>query len=492
MRLRGAVVPVVLLGIARAQLPGTFTPTGDMTTARSGHTQTLLPNGTVLIAGGRYQPLQSPSFSLAGAELYDPTTGTFTATGSMTTPRQWHTATLLPDGKVLIAGGGNCITSDPCWASAELYDPSSGTFTATGKMTAARRAFTATLLNNGKVLIAGGDLPGAVATATAELYDPSTGRFTATGQMTAARDNHTASLLPDGEVLMIGSGWWPVPGAELYDPETGAFRSVAGTIPSGPFGRPRTTQMSILLTNGKVLTMLEDAESGNPAGAAIYDPANSVFAPAGETAALTTTATLLPDGTVLATGYPLLNTPPGGLNALRYDPVSGAFYPTGDMTTPRAGHSATLLLDGAVLVAGGQLVGGGVPCCDTTLSAAELYHPPVVIPAPVLFSLSGDGRGSGAILHATNQQVVSPDNPAAPGEVLEIYGTGLIDGGVIPPQVAIGGMMAEVLYFGKAPGFEGLNQINVRVPAWVTRGDAVGVRMNYLSRPSNEVTIAVQ
>src|SRR6185369_1840232 len=155
MRLRGAVVPVVLLGIARAQLPGTFTPTGDMTTARSGHTQTLLPNGTVLVAGGRYQPLQSPSFSLASAELYDPTTGTFTATGSMTTPRQWHTATLLPDGEVLIAGGGNCITSDPCWASAELYDPSSGTFTATGKMTAARRAFTAPLLNNGKVLIAG-------------------------------------------------------------------------------------------------------------------------------------------------------------------------------------------------------------------------------------------------------------------------------------------------------------------------------------------------
>jgi Galactose oxidase, central domain len=207
-------------------ITGTFTSTGSMTVTRYRHTATLLNNGKVLITGGELSGFGSPS-PLASTELYDPTTGTFASTGSMTTSRVFHTATMLYNGKVLIAGGLDPSANGNVFlASAELYDPGTGTFALTGNMNNAREEHTATLMNNGLVLIAAGNdgTGGPTGFISAELYDPTNGIFATTGDPNTARSGQTAALLNDGEVL-IASGYVPggssLTSAELYDPTTG-------------------------------------------------------------------------------------------------------------------------------------------------------------------------------------------------------------------------------------------------------------------------------
>ncbi len=465
----------LLAGITcQAQSPGTFTATGFMITSRADHTATLLPNGKVLIAGGDQYDL--PSLVLASAELYDPSAGTFTATGNMTVARAGHNATLLSNGRVLISGG----TAD---LSAEIYDPATGTFTATGDMVAVPYSWQATaLLQDGRVFIA--------AQPTAQLYDPVTGTFAATGPYAAPAATYIepngVTLLADGRVLLTGgtvpvniAGW-----AELYDPGTGKF-SVTGT--SGDTANWwYNINTATLLMNGKVLVAGSD-EYDEPADAELYDAATGAVTAIGNTAVghEYAEATLLPDGSVLITGGQLAGGN-GKVVSELYAPATGTFSAAGNMVTGRHEHTVTLLADGTVLICGGFSI------WPSSTASAEIYRPPVLQAAPVLFSLSGDGKGQGAIWHADTGQIASPGSPSMAGDILAMYTTSLGDGSVIPPQVAIGGRLAEILFFGNAPGYPGFNQVNVRVPGGVAAGSAVSVRLTYLGRASNEVIIAVR
>jgi hypothetical protein len=285
----GWAVSVPYLASAELYDPktGRFSPTGSMATAREGHTATLLADGRVLIVGGN----DVGDHGVASAELYDPRTGTFSPTGSMATARGFHTATLLADGRVLIAGGDPAAWNNggPFLSSAELYDPKTGRFTATGPMTVGRELHAATLLPNGRVLITGGVTnSGAVPSlASAEIYDPKTGRFTATGLMTIGRVYHTATLLSDGRVLVAGgmahgrvyANNYPfLASAELYDPKTGRF------TPTGPMADTRAWFGASLLSDGRVLITAGAIDSGvtTLASAELYSPETGTFSPAGQ------------------------------------------------------------------------------------------------------------------------------------------------------------------------------------------------------------------
>jgi WD40 repeat protein len=296
----------------------------------------------------------------------------FKATGSMTTARYWHTAILLNNGKVLVTGGrdgsGNQL------ATAELYDPTSGSFARTGNLGTARLVNTVTLLNNGRVLVVGGFDVDGHALATAELFDPATGSFTPTGSMQTARGWHTATLLKDGRVLVVGgsdASGNPLATAELFDPTGGTF-----TLPTGSMAIPRRGQSATLLNNGKVLVAGGTDNLGNAlAEAELFDSASGTFSPTGsmQSAHYLHEATLLNGGNVLVTGG-LINVNGDVLataEAELFDPASGFFTPMGSMTTRRYLHRATLLSDSMVLVTGGV--------DDTTGSnpsaVAELFDP---------------------------------------------------------------------------------------------------------------------
>ncbi len=487
-----SLLPFLICGFAIAQPAGTFTAAAKMTTARSQHTATLLANGTVLIAGG-----YNRSGSVSNAEVYDPVADTFTPLDGLLSDSP-NTATLLADGRVLLVG-----------TQSQLYDPSTYTFTPTGNGPAAHGC-AATLLGNGRVLFTDDPLPYG-RYATAELYDPDTGAFVTTGRYASvdiARfdreiapswggwDCRRATLLGDGRVLVAGGV-----AAEIYDPRNDSF-SLTGTLTQYPGGMMSTLPVwgdpskATLLLNGEVLFSGGDGDLGPSTEAWLYDPASGAFARAASMTAArySDTMTLLPDGSVMAAGG--RGVYPGAYGALDsaeiYSAANFAFSTAGEMTTPRYGHAATLLANGRVLITGGISGSDAAPDGLTYLSSAEIYTPAVLIPTPSLFSLSGDGTGQGAIWHSATGQISSATNPAIAGEALSLYTTRLADGSVIRPQVGVGGRLAEVLFSGAAPGYPGYYQVNFLVPNGVVPGPAIPVRLTYLGRVSNVVSIGAQ
>jgi hypothetical protein len=344
---------------------GTWSNTGTMNVARTGHRAILLSNGGVLVAGGENNTVGY----LSSAELYNPSTGKWTLTSSMTVPRYAHNAVLLQNGEVLVAGGYNATFNSSCntLASAERYNPSTGTWTATGSMTTGRADFTLTVLSNGQVLAAGGDNCGGGGLTSAELYNPSTGTWTATSSMTIGNETSAAVLLQNGEVLVTGND-------NLYNPVTGAWSTTANRSHGG--FAPVT-----LMPNSHVFV-----GGGGIFGDEVYNPSTDQWFNVPPPACTTTKQNCESAGALLATGkilvaggvtfvnarpYPIEET--NGLAAL-FDPSTLTWTATGSMNKSRIGETMTILINGQALVAGGETfdkhLGHLVP-----IASAELYTP---------------------------------------------------------------------------------------------------------------------
>jgi Kelch motif/Galactose oxidase, central domain len=347
----------------RAQpLGGRLVSTADMQVGRASHTATALPDGRVLVAGGFIEKGSSK-----GAEVYEPDKGSYAPLPPMVTTRHSHTATLLPDGKVLIAGGYGEGTVT--LAAAELFDPEQNTFAPTGSLHAARADHIAVPLKDGKVLIAGGLGPGWTFLSSAEVYDPVTGRFSPTGSMTMSRESHAAVRLLDGRVLIVGGhsgqrrNLTILASTEIYDPATGAFGR------AGAMRVPRHKHDAVLLPAGQVLITGgadERDDRGVYDSTELFDPKTGMFV-AGPVMKLGRykqegSSVVLPSGLVLISG--------GAPQAETYDAASRSFALVPGEPRMAGQFSAVALLRG-----GGALITGGYGNGTGPRSSAWLYRP---------------------------------------------------------------------------------------------------------------------
>jgi len=392
------------------------TSTLVLNTSRYQHSATLLNNGSVLIAGGVSCPSAGSCMYMNSAELYNPNTGTISYTGSLGTART-APAVLLDNGKVLIAGGYNCDANGNCasLSSAEIYDPSTSSFSSAGNMTIARYGHTMTLLTNGRVLIAGGETcsssTSCTALNTAELYDPLVGSFTPTVPLHAARFNASAVRLNSGLVMIVGgfNGSTYPAAAELYDPVAASF-TLAGNL-----NTPRANATATLFENGGAMVLIVAGGStcnspGCPtATTELYD--NGSFYQLGvynmTVPRFNQSATLLTNGQVfLAGGFDsCASSCVSDATTEIVNPVGYTFTTSQALTTGRSGHTATLLTDGSVLLIGG--INNGA-----TLATTDLYQPPTFA-LPQLASIT----------------IVPSSIPVALGSTLPLVATGFNSSG---------------------------------------------------------------
>lgn len=339
-----------------SQLSNTWKSVGPMTTERADHTATLLNDGRVLIAGG-FKGEGKYFTVLSSAEIFNPAINSFISVGSMSVPRTFHTATLLNDGRILITGGTD--NNGLALNSAEIFNPATNSFSSVGNLTTGRFYHTATLLNDGKILIAGGNN---ISLKSTEIFDPSTNAFSSGTDMTVARSHYAAARLNDGQVLLVNgllSG--TLMSVDIYDPLANVFTSA--TSSAEQLGLSINT-----LPNGKVFiagSKLFNQPNGQ--AAEIFDPADNSFIEVGPmliSGTALNSAVLLNNGKVLFVG--------ASVKAQIFNPQTDTFNLTGNLNTMRfIRHQVTLLQDGRALLTGGQLSDVSL----ITTNAAEVYKP---------------------------------------------------------------------------------------------------------------------
>jgi large repetitive protein len=349
---------------------GTWTGIASVHTPRDGHTATLLPNGNVVIAGG-----EDNNQAVSSSEVYSPTFGSWTVSGNLNVARSNASAVLLPNGQVLIAGGcvASCLSGTT--RSAELYNSLGGKWTSTGAMLTGRTYFSMVRLASGQILVAGGctglNANGCSGvTNKAEIYNSSTGKWTATGPMIAARGNLTATLLPNGKVLVAGGingAGNPIATAELYNPSTGKWTATGNMITA------RDEHTAALLATGKVLVAGGENLSGvTTTKTELYNPSTGKWTATGNLNAsrLEHTSTMLMNGNILIAGGNHVTASMTTVlsSAEVYNPATGKWTPTGSMSVARVGHTSTLLTSGRVLTASGS-------DANNDWTSAELYQP---------------------------------------------------------------------------------------------------------------------
>jgi len=378
---------------------GGWASASSMSTGRVYHTATVLPNGKVLVAGGA-----DSNTRLASAQVYDPVSNTWGPSTSMSGPRQGHRATLLPNGKVLVTGGEN--ESYVALNSAELYDPVNNSWTTVASMNLARRVHAAILLPDGKVLVSGGQ-NSTLSTDTAEVYDPGNNSWLYTSNnLSAGRFGHSATLLNNGKVLVVGgeaSGGIVRNSAELYNPTTNTWS------PAPPMSSARNSHTAMLLPDGRVLV----AGGRNTAIASsslntveVYDPANNTWSAAASmiTDRYYAGAVLLPNGQVLVAG----GRNAGVLNTVeRYNPATNEWLPVEPMDTVRQAPTASLLPDGRVFIVGGHTGGTGYT------NTAALYEPPTSTWLPTSNNLDSPRNDHAAVLLTDGKLLVTGGNDGA-------------------------------------------------------------------------------